>query len=76
MNNITATIYIWIILSFLYIGSSLYDYKYWTFTENEIIDIKKDLNIQRLPKIEYDEDTINKLYNSISLEKEYLKNNK
>ncbi len=74
MDNKMVWIYIWIVISFLYIWFSLYDYKYWDFTENEIRDIKTDTDIQRLPKIIYDEKTVDKLYNSISLEKEYNNN--
>jgi hypothetical protein len=74
MDKKLVWIYIWIVFWFLYIWFSVYDYKFWDFTENEVRELKKDLDIQRLPKIDYDEKTIDKLYNSISLEKEYNKN--
>lgn len=66
--------YIWIILVFLYTTIAVYDYKYWTYTENEKIVLKKKQDVTRLPKIQYDDKTVEKLFNSISLEKEY--NNK
>lgn len=69
-------IYLWWLLSLLYMIFFVYDYMYWEFTQNEVTEIKKDMDINRLPKIIYNDETVDKLYDSISLKKEYNNNNK
>lgn len=76
MSNKLIWIYIWIFFIFLYSTISIYEYKYWNYTENEKIALKKKLDVTRLPRILYDENTVDKLYNSISLEKEFNNINK
>jgi len=60
----------------VYIAHSWYFYYFWEFSQNEKIDLKKELDIKRLPKIIYNEDDINKLYDSISLKEQYNNQNK
>jgi len=73
MDKKLVLIYFWIICVLIYVWTNLYSYKYGTYTENEKIILKKKVDVVRLPKILYDETTVEKLYNSISLEKEYNK---
>jgi len=74
MDKKLIWIYIWIIIVFIYTGTKLYEYKYWAYTENEKLALKKKLDVVRLPKIIYEEKTVDKLFNSISLKNEYNNN--
>lgn len=71
MNKLINFFKIGLVIVTIYIVHALVFYFNGDFSENEISDIEKTIDVKRLPKIIYNEDMVDKLYNSISLKNQY-----